>query len=482
MMTKRWITGEWALCLLFSLSAACGEPSAPDQLRFHFVVPIPTDSIWAPLAEPLVLEVRSGDEPVPNVLVRFRVVTQANPPDTSYLRSFFTSLAIDNAQGKEFTRRSDASGRVRLAGTRGSLSGVGMLIASDSLGTVADTLRYVVLPGQPVALNVDPPDTTMWIDADLPLRVTLVDQIGNYASGTVPLAADSIVTITGNVIHGSAFGRVAVTGRFGTLVDSAFITVAPPGFLARYQETLIVYSGTDGRDRKVLTSAQLSAPLSWSPDGQKLAFATDRLYVTTMDGSPTRVTSGSPNLYYECWPQFSRDGQWIYFGSGDAGYGCGGDIWRVHPDGGGLVRVNAARSAGAYHHPSPSPDGTRVALVITAGNDAPSFGLLEVASGSVNPLGVAGISPHWAPTGETIAYMTEDGLRYGIWTMRSDGTDRHRVGATNAFYPPGLDWSADGRWLVVSGAGLVELVEVTTGRILPLTSAPGQRASWRPMQ
>jgi Tol biopolymer transport system component len=95
---------------------------------------------------------------------------------------------------------------------------------------------------------------------------------------------------------------------------------------------------------------------SWSPDGGRIAFASfadpnQHIYVISSGGGPpVRWTDGSIQA---CWPRWSRDGQWLYFDSGDR-------IYKI-PDGGGEPVETTVRG----NIPTESPDGKT--LYITRG-------------------------------------------------------------------------------------------------------------------
>lgn len=105
--------------------------------------------------------------------------------------------------------------------------------------------------------------------------------------------------------------------------------------------------------------------LSWSPDGQALAFI-----ATRADGGCTlwlQPLSGERRALAACAPLFtpgtawSPDGRWIAFAG--EGEGAGG-LFLVAPDGSGLRRLTtSAPAAMADHQPAWSADGLRLAFV-----------------------------------------------------------------------------------------------------------------------
>jgi Tol biopolymer transport system component len=112
--------------------------------------------------------------------------------------------------------------------------------------------------------------------------------------------------------------------------------------------------------------------------------------------------------------------------------------------------------------------------------------IIDVATGTLEPLGVHGVYPSWSPDGAHIAYLSAfDGT---LMIMNSDGSTPHAVVASGQIYGQTYDrqsiaWSPDSHWLVVHGglAGIIygspgqgtslELVNVTTGQVIPLSYA-----------
>jgi Tol biopolymer transport system component len=91
----------------------------------------------------------------------------------------------------------------------------------------------------------------------------------------------------------------------------------------------------------------------WSPDGQQIAFDSANegklyIYVVRSDGGlPRRLTTES---YAADRPSWSRDGRWIYFGSNRSGER---QVWKAPSQGGTAVQVTQKGGWDAFE----SPDG-----------------------------------------------------------------------------------------------------------------------------
>jgi Tol biopolymer transport system component len=118
----------------------------------------------------------------------------------------------------------------------------------------------------------------------------------------------------------------------------------------------------------------------WSPDGQKIVFASDRdgplnLYVMNQDGSNTvrLTTTAAPNQ--DRFAAWSPDGTKILFESNRTG---SSEIYVMNADGSNVIRLTDNTTGD--NAPHFSPDGTRIVFV--SNRDAPDlqppFGKWEV--------------------------------------------------------------------------------------------------------
>ena len=129
----------------------------------------------------------------------------------------------------------------------------------------------------------------------------------------------------------------------------------------RPSSSVYVVAAGGGTPRR-LTPLTPSYWHGWSPDGKTLAYVGSRdgefdIYTMPVDGGPeTRLTSAKG---LDDGPDYTPDGQWIYFNSVRTGTMR---IWRMRPDGSDQQQVTFdARYADWFPHPS--PDGKWLVFV-----------------------------------------------------------------------------------------------------------------------
>ncbi|QND32995.1 TolB family protein [Sinorhizobium meliloti] len=154
----------------------------------------------------------------------------------------------------------------------------------------------------------------------------------------------------------------------------------------------------------------------WSPDGRMLAYCGIRdqvfdIYTIPVDGGEERsLTQGQGR---NDGPDWSADGEWIYFNSSRTGRM---QIWRVRPDGKDVQRITDSPYGDWFPHPSPdgrhllvlSYDGdvfdhprdldVRLRLMDPDGGNARVLLELFGGQGTVNV-------PNWSPSGTAFAFV-----------------------------------------------------------------------------
>jgi hypothetical protein len=217
----------------------------------------------------------------------------------------------------------------------------------------------------------------------------------------------------------------------------------------------------DGSGVRTLTTDTSDSNPTWSPDGTKLAFHSDRagssgadIYLMSYDGSGLRrLTSDASNDRDPAWspdgrtitfnrdgaiyvmnatdgsavtrltdradahPTWSPDGLRIAFARWSTGH-----IYAVNADGSGLTQLTSA--AGFDDTPAWSPDGLKIAFQHTAPSDTIGAIYVMNADGTgIARLTMAGQTPAWSPDGRMILYEY-----YGIWIMNADGSGAKQMG------------------------------------------------------
>ena len=190
----------------------------------------------------------------------------------------------------------------------------------------------------------------------------------------------------------------------------------------------------------------------WSPDGQKIAFESDRelfsdIFVMSADGS--RQTNVTNNRAFDRSPTFGPDGDKIAFDSNlSAGVGNPtGDteIFTVNLDSTDLRQLtnNTARDL----HPDYAPDGRK--LVFVSDRDfAPGVYTMnadgtkqrKTSRGS----GVAFASPGWSPDGARIAFTSDEEGGNDVYVMRANGAGQKRLTVNGLPTDSGPLFSPDG--------------------------------------
>jgi Tol biopolymer transport system component len=194
------------------------------------------------------------------------------------------------------------------------------------------------------------------------------------------------------------------------------------------------------------------------------------LYIANADGSDERPLL--PESGFDHHASFSPDGEWIAFTSERNGDGQA-DVYRCRIDGSDLQPVVAT----PYVEDALvlSPDGTRGAFVSTADGYRANIWVVDLASGKKTKLtGGSGdaLDPHtpdcafrpaWSPDGEWIAFSSDrdtgwtghsDGHGWehtqelSIYVMRADGSDQRKLVSKSGYCCGSPKWSPDGERIV----------------------------------
>lgn len=217
----------------------------------------------------------------------------------------------------------------------------------------------------------------------------------------------------------------------------------------RSGSTQIYVMNADGSDRVQLTTRAGGNGPVWSPDGAHIAYQAwidnrTGLYVVPVDRStgPRNVSGTVTNPWHARW---SPDGTQLTFESENVIY-----VTTIAGDEAGVPRKLADGAS-----PEWSPDGTRVAYFAWDSGDADLFVANVDGSGITNltdtePLNE--FTPVWSPDGRWIAYSVD--ARDGIMRLNAidaNGTNPRQVADFESHSPIFAAWSADSRQIAFTG-------------------------------
>jgi Tol biopolymer transport system component len=242
------------------------------------------------------------------------------------------------------------------------------------------------------------------------------------------------------------------------------------------------------------TNGPVSEPHCQSrPQGSvygEFAFASEDIYIIDADGSGLRQVTG-PEYRASTQPAWSPDGQRLAFASSRYSPTVGAfDIFTIGSDGEEPRRITS--SGGSEEHPAWSPDGSAIAYEAISDNGS-RIQLFDTNGSSVTNSILPrtwNSFPSWSPRGDRVAFFgSDDPFPHGWDLLVYDLASREVLELTSSADLKSSDvtpWSTDGSQLVVAadrnGDSDIFTIDSETGATKQLTTGPGDdiQPAWSP--
>ncbi|HQK92350.1 MAG TPA: hypothetical protein PLD23_02535 [Armatimonadota bacterium] len=304
--------------------------------------------------------------------------------------------------------------------------------------------------GGPEAGTGAPGDTT-----ELDLGSVRIEAASGIKRLDLPVPDSAEVCFTG--YYGAAITRLAEMGP-GRLLVSFY-----PNDGQDYD--LWTVDPTKGFASRLASWASSEYNPCWSPDGTKLAFASnmygsyDIFHMKSTGSSATRITTQTSSDNAPCW---SPDSAKIAFETNRTGTW---DVYEMRSSDGANPKALAA-TAGDERSPAWSPNGNYVAIShnpdrSSGGSDiwVVPYGYTTGWRNLTEGATVDDDSPAWSPDGTRIAWSRCTGSDWNIWVMDADGGNKREIVATSASetHPT---WSPDGNYIAYQHMLSVRVVRV----------------------
>lgn len=150
------------------------------------------------------------------------------------------------------------------------------------------------------------------------------------------------------------------------------------------------------------------------------------------------------------------------------------------------ARAAVARHPGGNYSPAVSPDGSRVAMILSKGG-SPDLYVANIDGSGLKQLTTtreAEFSPCWSPDGKLICFGSRERGATLLFTISPSGGAPRQLATTGAPSPTEPDWSPDGKWIAFTSQTRTFQICIVAanggagGEAIPLVE--GEDSSWAP--
>jgi TolB protein len=234
----------------------------------------------------------------------------------------------------------------------------------------------------------------------------------------------------------------------------------------------VVTADAGGGPLRRLSRTGALSQVVWSPRGGRIAYGSrGLLYVIRSDGKQRHAVGSGAEAAW------SPDGTRLAFVTS----AVGGPIELVDAGGGGRTRLTSGRFD---HSPAWSPDGSRLAFSRATTVGGPETLFIVGADGTgLRSLGPQGASAAWSPNGRALAFWQRNAEGVTLGVFRFPAAQVTTLTRTFAAYSRAPRWSPDGTKLLITVCGLfgtcrLDVAAVDGSGVTRL--GPGSDPAWSP--
>jgi len=147
------------------------------------------------------------------------------------------------------------------------------------------------------------------------------------------------------------------------------------------------------------------------------------------------------------------------------------------------ARKAASHYPGSNMSPAISPDGRRIAVILSKGGN-PDLYVRDLDGDNLVQLTrtrEAESSPCWSPDGRTICFVSRERGSASLYLVSPLGGELRRLSAAGAPNPTEPDWSPDGKWIAFTSQARDFSICIVDARGGPaMTLVAGEDPSWAP--